>query len=214
MHNWICPRSAQFVCSVVVLIVATVAVVSSAAAKPQFDLTKRQRLGLSSGGVLVEVAVTNSGSGGVIRAVVDVPVKPEFLWGILTDCRRAPQFLKRLESCRILKQGGNGLWDLREHRVRLNWLFPQLRCVIRSEYVAYQTIRFERASGDLRALSGVWRFQRISEGTRLFYEVDVETGFPLPRQWVRSMLVSDVENTLQAVRKEALRRRGGVQRQR
>ena len=106
----------------------------------------------------------------------------------------------------FIKTGRNGRWDLREHRVRLNWPFPRLRCVIRSEYVAYRSIRFERSSGDLRTLDGIWVFHPIRAGTRLFYTVDVDTGYALPRQWVRSFLQSDVKSTLRALRTEALRR--------
>ena len=188
------------------LLVSVAILVSGASAKPQFDLTRKQRSNLSSGMVLVDVTVARSGSGGIIKAAIDIPVRPEFLWNILVDCDRAPQFLARLESCRVLKTGRRGNWDLREHRVRLNWLIPQLRCVIRSESVTHRSIRFERASGDLRALSGTWVFHPIANGTRLFYEADVETGLTLPRQWVRSLLLSDVASTLRALRNEALRR--------
>ena len=190
----------------VVLAAAIALPVSSTCAKPQFELTRLQQNNLSNGKVLVDVHVARSGSGGAIKAVIDIPVRPEFLWNILLDCDRAPQFLKRLESCRVLKTDRRGRWDLREHRVRINWLIPQLRCVIRSEYVTHRTIRFERTGGDLRALTGAWTFHPIATGTRLFYEVDVETGLALPRQWVRSLLLSDVASTLRALRLEALRR--------
>lgn len=173
----------------------------------QESLTQNQRAKLATGAVLIDVSLEKSGSEARVRAVLDIPVSTKVIWNVLLDCERAPQFLTGLESCRILKMSRDGLWDLREHRVRWSWFFPEMQCIVRSDYVVNRVIRFRRTGGDLRSLKGNWTFQEIHAGdaTRLFYESHIDPGWVLPGGLTRSVLLQDVPIMLRALRREAIR---------
>ena len=171
------------------------------------QLTAAQRAKLSAGRVLVYVSSDGSHGGGSVRAMIDVPVASEDLWRFMQNCRSARRYVSGLVRCRVLERAKNGRWDVREFRLRSWWFLPEIQSVVRSEYVGFRLIRFERAGGNLAGLSGSWTFRPIDRGTRtrLIYQATVATGFVLPGVIVRSMLITDVSVTLKALRKEATR---------
>ena len=170
-------------------------------------LTANQLAKLSAGKVLVYATVGPKSSAGIVRAVIDIPVSAKVLWRVMLDCRRARKYLAGLQGCRVIDRAKNGTWDIRELRVRWVWYLPEIRSLIRSEYVDYRAIRFERAGGDLNDFKGSWSLHPIANGssTRLFYQAKIDTGFVFSGTLVRSAMLSDVPMTLKALRREAVR---------
>jgi hypothetical protein len=189
------------------LLIATC--VGSATSQPA--LSAADAATLKEGRVVIEVSADPDGAAGRVRAIIDIPVTPKVLWATMLDCSRAPRFIAGLESCKVLSQDPAGAWDVREHRVRWISMLPQVRSEFRSEYVTEQRISFRRTGGDLKALEGQWLLspQNGGRSTRLFYTARVDPGVSLPNMLVRAAIESDVPKTLEALRNEAVARRGG-----
>ena len=196
-----------------VVVVQSGLILSAPSADARSLLSREQMGKLSSGSVLVDISFDQAGNGAKIQAVLDVPAAVPSLWRVILDCDRAPEFLTGLEDCRVLEKDGKGRWDLREHRVRWAWFLPELRCIVRSEYIVHRSIRFQRAGGDMPDLDGRWVFQPIHNGraTRLYYEARVDPGIQLPRAIAQPLLQSGIVSTLMALRREAVRINAGRQ---
>lgn len=183
-------------------------IVASAATAAGFATPQEDDRRLAHGEVLVDAMPDPDGAAGVIRAAVEIPVPPNVLWSTMTDCAHASQFIRGLESCRILERDPGGAWDIREHVVQAHWLLPRTRTVFRSEYVRDRQIRFALSGGDLKTLEGEWRLDPIDQGrmTRLTYRVRIDPGLAVPDAVVRAIVESDVPRTLTALRGEAMAR--------
>jgi len=168
------------------------------------DTAELKRLEL--GEVLALAEPDPEGAAGRVEAAIKIPVPPQALWAVMTDCSRASTFIRGLESCRVLERGADGSWDIREHVVKAHWMVPRSRSVFRSSYVQPKSIRFSRHSGDLRALEGEWRLEPLDQGraTRLLYRARVDPGLPVPGAVVRSLIEGDLPRMLGALRSEAV----------
>ena len=62
-----------------------------------------------------------------VRASIDIAAPPLTVWGVLTDCARAPHIIPNLESCQIVKHDPAGHWDIREHIIHWAALMPKMR---------------------------------------------------------------------------------------
>jgi ribosome-associated toxin RatA of RatAB toxin-antitoxin module len=175
-------------------------------------LTIEETRRLEAGDVLVTTAPARTG-GGEISAVIDIAAPPRCLMAIMRDCESAPNFIEGLQSCRVLSRSADGGSDVREHVVKWLWFLSATRSVFRSEYEGASAIRFQRVSGDLRALDGSWDLLPVRDGraTRLFYRAHVDPGIPLPDAIVRSALEFALPKTLRALRTEGERRRDRCQ---
>jgi ribosome-associated toxin RatA of RatAB toxin-antitoxin module len=183
---------------------AAVALVLTAAQVRAEDLSGEQLARLKAGDALVSVEEDTGGADGHIEAAIEIPASPHRVWQIMTDCARAPKFVAGLKSCRIVEQGPNGAWDIREHRSQWMSMMPETISVFRSDYGLDKEIRFQRVSGTLKFLKGSWRLEPLNDGTRtrLRYSVRIGVAAPVPGFMIRSALEADVPKLLKALRAE------------
>ncbi|MEQ1756638.1 MAG: SRPBCC family protein [Micropepsaceae bacterium] len=182
---------------------STTLIVSSASA----GLAQEQIQRLENGQVVVSVAVAVNGEGAHVEAAIDVPMSAQTIWPIMTDCDRAPSYVPKLISCRILERAPNGDWDIREHLSSPGWLLPNFRTVFRSDYEINRRVHFSRVAGDLRKSEGEWLLFPIDEGraTRVIYTVDTEYRSWIPNAWMHDYLADEISNILNALRHECLK---------
>jgi hypothetical protein len=159
---------------------------------------------LQGGEIIVAVTAVPEGGGRVI-AVLDIPTSRRRLWDVMLDCQRSLRIVESLKSCKVTAADPSGRWDVREHVVAWGWLALTVRSTFRSEYVANDSIRFNRIGGDLKALRGHWRLEPLDgdRRTRLHYEAIIDPGVPVPGFIVLSAIEADARKTLSALRKEA-----------
>lgn len=160
---------------------------------------------LRSGEVLVEVGPDPQGAAGLIEAVIEVSTSPRKLWDAMVDCERSKRTLPALKTCRVTERAGDGSFDVREHVVQWVWPLPAVRTVFRSDYRPFASIAFKLVEGDLAVMEGDWRLEPVRQGaaTRLRYRARITPGWPVPGALVRAALMSDIPNTLRALRLEA-----------
>lgn len=154
-----------------------------------------------------------SGQGGRVRANILIPAAPSIVWAVMMDCINAPRFVPNLRACVIESASDDGRSDIRLHRIA--WLvgFPPINIRFASRYLKGREIAFERISGDIAQMTGKWVLEPRENGqsTYLTYEAYLMPSRFMPSGLVRSALKRDTPKILEAVRNEAVARRGSPQ---
>ncbi len=188
----------------VALVLAMAPLAAEAQAISQWSAADEARL---ARGAAVARIVEEAGPGGRVLAAIDIPAPASLVWRVMLDCDRAPDYVPGLRSCAVIERAGDGLSDVREHRISWIALLPTLRLRFRSHYEPERTIRVARISGDLAAMEGEWRLEPRENGraTRLHYNFHIAPRTPLPSGLVRAGMMRDAPEVLEAVRAEVLR---------
>ena len=160
-------------------------------------LIAEQRLDLSP------VRDPRDGSRG-LRAEFAIAAPISVVWAVLVDCDTAAQHVPGMKSCKVLEQDRAGLWDIREHRVKLPWFPLVLRNVVRSDYERLARLRYQKARPDGQRLDGEWRLTPINDGaaTHIVYVGYLTGVLPIPELILRAYVREGIE----AVRNESLNR--------
>lgn len=139
-----------------------------------------------------------------LRAEFDIAAPISVVWAVLVDCDTAPQHVPGMQSCKVLDQDRAGLWDIREHRVKLPWFPLVLRNVVRSDYEPLARLRYQKARPDGQRLDGEWRLSAINGGaaTHIVYVGYLTGVLPIPELILRAYVREGIE----AVRTESLSR--------
>jgi len=139
-----------------------------------------------------------------LRAEFDIAAPVSVVWAVLVDCDTAAQHVPGMKSCRVLEQDRGGLWDIREHRVKLPWFPLVLRNVVRSDYEPLARLRYQKARPDGQRLDGEWRLTPINGGaaTHIVYVGYLTGVLPIPELILRAYAREGIE----AVRTESLGR--------
>jgi len=159
---------------------------------------------LGRGETLVDVRIDEAEDAAAVSAAIDIQATPEVVWGVMTDCERAPRFVPDLVSCRVLERDPAGKWDIREHMIDWAWFLPTIRNVFRSDYEPPHRLRFKRVDGDLKRSEGEWRLEPRNGGsaTRVHYMALLAPSSLIPASFALSSMRSDVPKVLQALRHE------------
>ncbi len=152
---------------------------------------------------LTPVRDPRDGSHG-LRAELDIAAPIAVVWAVLVDCDTAPQHVPGMQGCKVLEQDPAGLWDIREHRVKLPWFPLVLRNVVRSDYEPLTRLRYQKARPDGQRLDGEWRLTPINGGaaTHIVYVGYLTGVLPIPELILRAY----VRDGIEAVRTESLSR--------
>ena len=151
-----------------------------------------------AGGAWAAVEADGPGASGAIYGVVDINARPEAVWRAMNDCKTAARMVGNLASCKILKTGPGGAWDVREHITRGNLIVPSVRNVFHNDYTPFTSIRFQRVDGDLKAMRGEWRLIALDGGqrTRVTYENHIAANFSGPAGLMREAMRRDTPKVL------------------
>jgi ribosome-associated toxin RatA of RatAB toxin-antitoxin module len=140
-----------------------------------------------------------------VHASIDIAASPQIVFGVITDCNRAPKFVPNLESCRILQRDPKGRWEVRETILNVMML-PRIRAVSRSEIEPPKRFAFHKVEGDMRISEGAWRLEPLDKGkaTRVHYDALFALDYPVPRFLVESAAHRDFPTLLKGVERESL----------
>ena len=186
----------------VLLIAATLATVSPAAAKALPDRAMEQ---LQRGRPYVDVEPGPDGASGVIQAAIDVAAPQAVVFQVMTDCDLAPKMVAGLKSCRVLERDPQGRWDVREEISKMTFA-PSVRTVYREAFDPPHSMTFHATGGDLKVFEGQWRLEPYGEGVRVTYEAKIAAPFAVPGWVARLALRHDLPQALLALRREAMAR--------
>jgi carbon monoxide dehydrogenase subunit G len=148
------------------------------------------------------VTVDTAGKTVQMSGSIDVPAPPKTVWAAIYDCAATSRLLVGLESCRVLKQGPDGLWDVREHVFSFLWLV-KIRNVVRTDYEPPKRMQFEETEdGQLDKLKGEVRLDALPDGgTRLVFRASLAADLGPFNFMLRGTLRHDITTALRNVRK-------------
>lgn len=166
-------------------------------------LTGSERSRVLAGEVLVTTAVASPADRGPksVHAAIRIAAPPGRVFAVMTSCREALQFVRRLESCKVLASAADGSYQLIEQEVNLRWYLPRIRFVFRAAYDPPREVRITNVSGGLREHEGRWTLEPLDGGaaTLVEYRVRVVPHYPVPQWLILATLKRDLPETLRAL---------------
>jgi hypothetical protein len=143
-----------------------------------------------------------------IQAFIDVPADLPAAWGVLTDYNKLAEIVPDMESSRVVSKPGEAIKVYQ--RGNKSWLLVNmpLELVFRMDETPPSRIRFSLVSGNIGDMYGEWRLSTFGQGVRLKYLAHMKPGLFSPRVPGDSLLIeSDIENMMQSIGQEILRRK-------
>lgn len=162
-------------------------------------LTQEQLARLVAGDALVG-AVESEASGGAVRVSLLIWAPVERIWDVLLSCERSFEYVDGLRRCEFEVEGLE--FARVRQTVKKHVLLPTLDYLIEFNRVPFESIRFQRVSGDLKALEGHWTFRALEdeEAVLVTHEIRVQPSFPVPRWLVRRNMARGVPDMLYCLR--------------
>lgn len=150
-------------------------------------------------GEVVVLTMARHGRSGTAAAAVRIRAPITRVWGVMTDCARAPEFVPKLRACRVLERHADG--RLVEHRVKPFSLLPELDYRFEEHWEEPRRIDFHRVGGDLAAMEGSWKLEPSDENDTLVrYTITIDPGFPVPGWYLQRAIRQDLVRLLGALR--------------
>lgn len=143
-----------------------------------------------------------------IQAFIDVPADLPAAWSVITDYNRLAEFIPDMESSRTVSKPGEPVKVYQ--RGKKSWLLIDmpLELIFRMDETPPSLIRFSLLSGNIRDMYGEWRLSTFGQGVRIKYTAHMKPGLFSPRVPGDSLLIeSDIENMMQAIGREIVRRK-------
>lgn len=137
-----------------------------------------------------------AGASAHMELLVSAP--PAAVWAVIISCDLAYAYVDGLQDCEVLEDTGPRA--LVRQVVDQGWLSPTYAYVFESLRQPYARIDVHLVEGDLRALDAVWIFEETAEGTRVDYELSIQSSLPAPRFLVRRNLRRGVPDMLACIR--------------
>jgi carbon monoxide dehydrogenase subunit G len=143
-----------------------------------------------------------------IQAYIDVPADLQDAWAVLTDYNKLAEFVPDMDSSRIVSNPGEPIKVYQ--RGKKTWLLVDmpLELVFNMKESPPSSIRFSLVSGNIGDMYGEWRLYTFGQGVRIKYVAHMKPGLFSPRLPGDSLLIeSDIENMMQAIGQEIVRRK-------
>jgi hypothetical protein len=127
-----------------------------------------------------------------------VRAPPAAVWAVIISCDLAYAYVDGLQDCEVLEDTGPRA--LVRQVVDQGWLSPTYAYVFESLRQPHERIDVHLVEGDLRSLDALWIFEKTPEGTRVDYELSIQSSLPAPRFLVRRNLRRGVPDMLACIR--------------
>ncbi len=137
------------------------------------------------------------------RQSIDIDVRPDQLYDLITDFESYPAFVPNQSAARIVQREGDR-W-----RVEFELsVARKLRYTLDLEGVPGRSVRWTLVQGDMmKAMTGGWRLEALPDGrTRAEYALDVELSGFVPRSVSNKLIQFTLPANLEAFKREAERR--------
>ena len=168
---------------------------------PRPELTPDDLERLRAGEILIrDTRIDEAGGAGVAMAIYHL--EPSRLWAIIGDCEANRRFVRGLQACEV--SGETETRAITRQRLKPYAMLPALEYRFETKREPHDWIRIRLLDGDLRALSGSWRFDRLSDAAVLVtHEIRVQPPYPVPRWLARRTVKRDLAALMACLRWEA-----------
>lgn len=166
----------------------------------QTDQASLERL--QAGEILVDNTLMDASGGAArVRAWFHGPATAP--WDLLGDCAANVRFVAGLRDCELLEVSERQA--VTRQVVKKHWLTPRLEYRFETRREPHDWVMIRLLDGNLRALSGSWRFDPAPGGDAVLvsHEIHVRPAMPVPRWLVRRTLRRDIGDMVACLRAEA-----------
>lgn len=165
------------------------------------ELVPADRERLLAGEILVRDARVDE-AGGAAIAMAIYHIEASRLWAIIGDCAANQRFVRGLQACEVTAETDTSA--VTRQRLKPYAMLPALEYRFETRREPYRWIRIRLLDGDLRALSGSWRFDRLDGAAILVtHEIRVQPPYPVPRWLARRTVQRDLAALMACLRWEA-----------
>lgn len=143
-----------------------------------------------------------------IAAYVDVPADVATAWAVLTDYNRLADFVPDMQVSRVVSKPDEATHVYQ--RGEKSWLLlgQPLELLFRMDETPLTRIRFRLISGNIDKMHGEWQIIKRGNSARIAYRAHMEPGLLSLRAPGDHLLIeSDIENMMNAIGREILKRR-------
>jgi len=141
-----------------------------------------------------------------IQAQVFAAAPPEVAWEVLTDYKQIAAFVPNMASSRIISAPGEPLRvEQKGGTSFLLFSFP-IEVVFEIDAKSSHELHFHSVSGNLRDMTGDYRIVAVSNGTRIFYEVQFKPDFWAPPLISVIIMRNEIKRQFDGLVKEIERR--------
>jgi ribosome-associated toxin RatA of RatAB toxin-antitoxin module len=185
------------------LAIACVALGFAACLRAQeFPLSEAEARIVARREVLVRATLDANHRRGTVRAAVLIDAPPSVVFGAMTHCADAFEFVPHLESCRVLDSAPDASWGIVEHEIDFGWYTPRIRWTFRADFVRDQSIAFRQISGDFKKNEGSWAFEAGVDGktTLLRYQAAIDPPAFIPNWLARTTYKRELPQMLEDLR--------------
>lgn len=156
---------------------------------------------LEAGEVLVSNTQLDRAGGAAVAQAIFYTEVPD-LWDVLGDCQANYRFVRGLRDCEILREDPTSA--LTRQSLKPYLLLPRFDYTFETKRDPYTWILIRLQSGDLRALEGSWRFDRLpgQGGILVTHEIRIQPGMMVPRWLARKTVERDLNRLISCLRWE------------
>ncbi len=142
-----------------------------------------------------------------IVAFVDVPADAAVAWSVLTDYNKLAEFVPDMHVSRVISKPGEVPHVYQKGDKTWLLIGMPLEMVFRMDETPSSRIKFRLVSGNIKKMFGEWLIVQKGAITRINYRAHMEPGLLSLRAPGDHLLIeSDIENMMNAIGKEILRR--------
>jgi len=160
----------------------------------------------SDGGAIVNVQ--KNGDTVVIDLSMTIAATPKETWDVLVDFDHMTDFLKNLQSSKILEKNSN-VWKVAQKgqtsHAGFSFAFESVRDVTLKPFESLQS---HLVSGTLKKHDTLTLLAPVANGTRLTYHAESISGAWVPPLLGTSVVESEVRKQYTEIQAEVLRRKG------
>ena len=109
---------------------------AAAAPAAEITLTPDEQQRVAARGVVIRATLDDSERRGTVRAAIRIDAPPDIVFGQMTRCADALQYVPHMRLCRVREQAPDGSWQLVEQEIDFGWYAPRIRYVFRADLVA------------------------------------------------------------------------------
>jgi ribosome-associated toxin RatA of RatAB toxin-antitoxin module len=139
---------------------------------------------------------------GSSTAEIDAPL--DEVWALVADVEKAPEWQGGLKDLEALERDDEGRATLCESETDAK--VRSVKSIVRFEYQAPTTLRWEQVKGELKSVDGTWELEELGENrTRATYWLEVDLGRMLG-MLIRGPLVDVLRGMLVNARADELKK--------
>jgi ribosome-associated toxin RatA of RatAB toxin-antitoxin module len=129
------------------------------------------------------------------------------VWATLTDYDHISEFVVDMESSRVAERRKKEILVEQKFRKRFLFFYKNCEFLLSIRETPYEEIAFEDTlKGCFSVYRGSWRLEEFPGGTRVFYHLDTRSDLPVPSILTKNSLREGVEELLEHVAREIVKR--------